>query len=60
MHMKIPMASSAVGHMWRIDYSLRFLAIATLLLVFSSGDFLSANTRTGVPVFAKNLTGNTI
>lgn len=55
MHTKIPMASSTVGHIWRTDYSLRFLAIATLFLHSSSGDFLSANTCTAVPVFAENL-----
>lgn len=46
--------------MWRTDYSLRFLAIDTSLLDFSSGDFLSANTWTAVPVFAENLPRNTI
>lgn len=60
MHTKITMASSTVGHMWRTDYSLRFLAIDTLLLDFSSGDFLSANTGTAISVFAENLNGNTI
>lgn len=60
MHTKIPVASSTVGHTWRTDYSLRFLAIAALLLDFSSGDFLSANTHTAVPVFAEILPRNTI